>query len=206
MGLLDSLVPGLGTAVGLGESIYGGIKAGQENKKMQTYLNGQQADNENWYNKNYYSDYTNRANTQALMKNTRDTLKKNNEVAANTAAVTGATPEATAVAKEQSNKTLTDTTSRVAAIGQQWKDGLTDKYMARKNQLGNQEYNNMATNANSYENLMSNGIKQIGNGASGLASSLSTTDTPTSTPMAIATPTTGLTVDPSQTQNSLTVK
>jgi uncharacterized protein HemX len=32
-------------AVGLGSSIYGGIKAGQERRRMEKYLNQQQAEN-----------------------------------------------------------------------------------------------------------------------------------------------------------------
>lgn len=182
-------------AVGIGSAIYGGIKAGQERKKMAKYLSGQEADNAAWYNANALSDYTQRADTQALMKNTRDALKKNNEVATNSAVVTGATPESVAVAKEQSNKVITDTMSRVGATGQQWKDGITDKYMARKNQLSGLKYGEMEGAEQSYESLMGNGIKQIGSAAGstagGLLDPVSTTGVDVA---AIATPKTGVAV------------
>lgn len=167
-------VGAIGTAVGLGSSIYGGIKAGQERKRMAKYLSGEKSDNEAWYNKNYYSDYTQRADTQNLMKNLRDNLKKNNEVASQTATITGATPEAQAVQKEQSNKVITDTTSNVAAMGAQHKERIQNQYMGRKAQLGSQEYGEMEGAAQGYENLMGNGIKAMGNSINGLASGLST--------------------------------
>ena len=162
---------GVGAAVGVGASIYGANKAADERAKMDAYLNGQQADNNAWYNNNYNSDYMQRADTQALMKNTRDALKQNNKAASNMAVVTGATPEAAAVAKEQSNKVLTDTASRVAATGQAWKDNIQQQYMNRKAQIGAQQYGNMEGNANSYEALMGNGIKQIGSTADSLSNS-----------------------------------
>ncbi len=183
MGLIDSLVPGLGAVAGLGESIYGGIKAGEERKRMDDYLRGQKADNETWYNQNYYGDYLQRADTQALMKRTRDMLKKNNEVAANTAVVTGATPEAQNAVKEQSNKVITDTATNLGAMWQRWKDNISNQYLNRKNQLSNAEYGNMADNATGYENLMSNGIRQIGAGVSGLGTSLMTNK---NTPVTVA--------------------
>jgi hypothetical protein len=160
--------------IGAGSAIYGGIKAGAERKKMQTYLNGEKADNESWYNKNFYGDYTQRADTQNLMKRTRDMLKRNNEVAANSAVVTGATPEAVNAAKEQSNQVITDTMSNVAAQGQQWKDNIQNRYLARKNQISGQQYGEMEGAAQGYEALVGNGIKAVGSAATGLSNSLMT--------------------------------
>lgn len=175
MEALDLIVPGLGTAVGIGSSIYGGIKAGQERKRMSNFISGQQSDNEAWYNKTYYGNYMDRADTQALMKNLRDNLKTQSDRNAQTAVITGATPEAQLAAKEQANKAITDTTSRVAAMGQQWKDGVQNQYMQRKNQLSGMEYGEMGASANSFENLMGSGIKQVGNALSGIAMQSNTT-------------------------------
>ena len=169
--MIGELISG---GIGLASSIYGGIKAGEERKKMQTYLSGEKSDNEAFYNKNYYGDYTQRADTQNLMKQTRDMLKRNNEVAANTAVVTGATPEATNADKEQSNQVITDTMSNVAAQGQRWKDNIQNQYMNRKNQLSNMQYGDMEGAAQGYEDLMGNGIKAVGSAATGLSNSLMT--------------------------------
>jgi len=152
----------VGGVVGLGASLFGGNKAAEERRKMENYLNQQDTENKSWYNANALSDYTQRADTQNLMKQLRDNLAKNNRIATNTAVVTGATPEQQAVQKEQSNKVISDTFSNIGAMGQQWKDRVSDQYLARKNALAGQRMGMMEENANSYENLMNNGLNMMG--------------------------------------------
>lgn len=174
-----------GLAVSAGSAIYGGIKAGNARKKKERALLADKSENEAFYNKDYYSDYMKRADTQSLMKQTRDMLKKNNQVAANTAVVTGATPEQVAAVKEQSNKVITDTTSRVAATGQAWKDNIQQQYMNRKAQIGAQQYGEMEGAAQGYEALMGNGIRAIGSATTGLAGGLSTSGIRTDAEIAV---------------------
>ena len=165
-----TIVAGTGAAIGLGSALYGGYKAGKARDAMSKSLDKQNADNESWYNNQANTDYMQRADTLAVMKNTRDQLKEGNKRAANMAVVTGATPEAQAVAKEQSNKVITDTNSRIAATGQAWKDNIQNQYLARKAQIGGQQYGAMEGSAQSYEALMGNGIKQMGSSVNSLAS------------------------------------
>jgi len=47
-------------------------------------------------------------------------------------------------------------------MGQQWKDRISDQYLARKNSLANQRMGMMEETANSYENLMNNGLNMMG--------------------------------------------
>ena len=151
----------IGAGVGLVGSIFGGSKAAKQRRKMNRYLNEQDAENTAWYNANALSDYTQRADTQNLMKQLRDNLTKQNKTAANMAVVTGATPEQQAVAKEQSNKVISDTFSNIGAMGQQWKDRVTDKYQARRENIANQRMGIMNDKAKSYENLMNTGLNMI---------------------------------------------
>ena len=46
----------ISAGLGLAGTVYGAIKAGQERKRMASYLGGMNADNESWYNKEYYGD------------------------------------------------------------------------------------------------------------------------------------------------------
>ncbi|MDR0824947.1 MAG: hypothetical protein LBN74_07610 [Prevotella sp.] len=158
----------LGGVIGLGASLFGGIKAGKERRKMDKFLNKQNTENTAWYNANALSDYTQRADAQNLMGQLRNTLTKQNKIAANTAVVTGATPEQQAVQKEQSNKVVSDTFSNIGALGQQWKDRVTDKYLARKDNIAQQRMGMMGQNAQSYENLMGNGLNMLTGSLSGL--------------------------------------
>lgn len=171
MGIIKTTNFMIGAAIsaglGLAGTVMGGIKAGQERKRMQSYLSGMNADNEGWYNKEYYGDYTQRSDTQALIKNMRDTMREQTKRTESTAAITGATPEMTNVAKENANKVISDTYSRVGAMGQQYKDKVQDRYMSRKQQLNAQEMDMMNQSAGSYENLMSNSLSGMMSGVAG---------------------------------------
>lgn len=160
----------IGGVVGLAGSLFGGGKAAQQRKKMERYLNKQDADNKAWYNTNALSDYTQRSDSQNLMKQLRDTLTRQNKAAANTAVITGATPEQQAAIKDQSNKAISDTFSNIGAMGQQYKDRVTDQYLARKQDIAGQRMGVMQGNAQAGETLQSNGLNLLSNSAGSLLS------------------------------------
>jgi hypothetical protein len=159
-------------AAGLASSIYGGVKAGKERRRMESYLNQREADNEAWYNANALGDYTNRSDVQNLMRNLRENLGRKNRSLENTAVITGATPEALAAAKERSNKVISDTYANIGAIGQQYKDRITDRYLAQKDNFDQMRCGNMGQASESYGNLMGNGLNILGNSFSGLLGAL----------------------------------
>lgn len=162
----------IGAGAGLVGSIFGGNKAAKQRRKMRRYLNEQDAENTAQYNRDYYSDYTQRADAQNLMKQLRDNLSKNNKRSDNMAVVTGATPEQQAVQKEQSNKVISDTYSNIGAMGQQWKDQVSNRYLSRKQNIADQRMGIMNQNAQSHENLMSTGLNLFGGSISSLAERL----------------------------------
>lgn len=162
----------IGAGVGLVGSIFGGSKAAKQRLKMRRYLNEQDAENTAQYNRDYYSDYTQRADAQNLMKQLRDNLSKNNKRSDNMAVVTGATPEQQAVQKEQSNKVISDTYSNIGAMGQQWKDQVSSRYLSRKQNIADQRMGIMNQNAQSHENLMSTGLNLLGGSIGSLAGGL----------------------------------
>jgi hypothetical protein len=162
---MAALIPGL---IGLGTSLYAGYKAGKERDKQMNLVLDQQRQNQEWYDRNYLSDYTQRADTQALIKNLRDNMQKANKRAAATAVVTGATPEAQAVQKEQTNKVLTDTYSKIGAQGAAWKDQIMNNYLNRKYNLYGQQNNLIGQKAEGYENLQGNALNVLGNAFSTL--------------------------------------
>ena len=153
--------------IGLAGSIFGGVKAAQQRRKMDRFLNQQDSENKAWYNSNALSDYTDRSDTQHLIKNLRENLATQNKRAANMAVVTGATPEQQAVQKEQSNKVIADTYSNIGAMGQRWKDNITNTYLSRKDAIAGQRMGMMDQKAQSYENLMNNGINMMSGAAGG---------------------------------------
>lgn len=160
-------LPLIQTGIGLGQSIYSGIKAGEERRKAEALQQKQMADNEAWYNNEYYTDYTKRADSQNLLKRLKETTDSNNKRAEMTAAITGATPESVQAQRDANNKIVSDTYGNLAAMGAQHKDNVQQQYLARKDGYNRNMYNTLMGNAASNEQGMYNGLRQIGSGLTG---------------------------------------
>ena len=149
-------------AVGSGVS---GANKRRTINQMRANVNNELAQNRSWYNANALSDYTQRADAQNLFKHLRDNLKRRRTVTAATAAVTGATPAAQAAAKESDARAISDTYSNVAAMGQRWKDNITNQYLRRQDYLNsrlmgvdNLQLNEQSQMQQNWQNLMGTGL------------------------------------------------
>lgn len=129
----------LGSAIGIGSSIYGGIKASQAAKKAnqieQANYDKQMRDNQNWYDRRYNEDGTQRADAQRILTMTQDNLRRANRAAQGRNAVTGASMEEIAAQKQASADAMADATSKIAVANEARKDDIENNYMARQNAL-----------------------------------------------------------------------
>jgi hypothetical protein len=155
----------ISAAAGLAGSLWGGSKAGKAHNKITADLNQQEAENRAWYNSAALGDYTQRKDAQSLLRNLKERLDKQNRAQANTAIVTGATPEQQAVQKELSNKTVADVYSQIGAYGQSYKDRVTDRYMAMRSGISNRRAGILGGDIQSGGNLMDEGVGMIGSAA-----------------------------------------
>lgn len=142
----------------LAQTAFGAVKEGQQRKRMAGERQKWNAENEALYNKNYYGDYTKRADAQSAIRQMDDQMKKADKVEQNVAAVTGATPEAINASKERRNKAVSSLYSNIGANAMQYKDAAEGRYQARKAQLQGMEYDSMEQTAQSASNVMNNGI------------------------------------------------
>jgi len=165
-------MPLIQAGIGLGQSVYSGIKAGEDRKAADALQAKQEADNESWYNKEYYTDYTKRADSQNLLKRLKETTDTNNKRNEMTAAITGATDESVQVSKDANNKVVSDTMGNLAAMGARYKDNVMRTYMGRKDNLMKNKYDTLIQKAQSDETGMYNGINQIGSGIMGAVGNL----------------------------------
>lgn len=136
----------IGGAIGAGIStiggIFGGISASKAMKKVRRNIEQQQKENQDWYDRRYNEDATQRADAQRMITMVNDSIKKRNKQAAGAAAVMGGSEEAVAMAKEANNQALSDTTSQIAAQAEQRKDNIEQQYLNRKADL-NQQLNDL---------------------------------------------------------------
>lgn len=130
--MLGGIIGGAAGALG---GIFGGISKNKMLKEQMKMVNEQKRANEDWYNRRYNEDATQRADAQAILTRTAEMIKQRNKSAAGTAAVMGGTDESVAAAKEANAKALSDAASQIAVAGGQRKDQIEGQYMEREQAL-----------------------------------------------------------------------
>ena len=148
----------------IGGSIFGGIKASQAMKKVQKNLEQQQRENQDWYDRRYNEDATQRADAQRVLQMTLENIKNSNRAAAGTAAVMGGTNESLAATKAANAQALDDTAADIAVAGAQRKDDIDSQYINNKATINKQ--------LNDLQQQKANNITQAVNGVSSAASDM----------------------------------
>ena len=129
---IGSLVGGAMKAVG---AVAGGIAASKAARQQNKRLEEQLQDNQDWYDRRYNEDATQRADAQRLLTMTEEAIKNRNRQAAGAAAVMGGTTESVAAAKAANNAALADTVSSIAADAANRKDAVEQQYMTNKGNI-----------------------------------------------------------------------
>lgn len=137
---------GLGSLIGgamkIGGSIFGGLKASQAMKQVKKNLEQQQRENQDWYDRRYNEDATQRADAQRMLTMTMDAIRDRNRAAAGTQAVMGGTEESVAATKAANANALADTAAQIAVAGANRKDNVENQYLTRKGAI-NDKLNNL---------------------------------------------------------------
>lgn len=123
----------IGSAIGAAGSIFGGISASKAMKRAKKNVEAQRKKNQDWYDRQYNEDATQRADAQRILTQTEESIKQRNKQAAGSAAVMGGTDESVAAAKAANNQALADATSQIAANAEARKDNIEATYMANDN-------------------------------------------------------------------------
>ena len=158
----------IGGALKLGSQIIGGIKQRKAAKRMNANLNKLEKANNDWYNRRYNEDATQRADAQRLINMTEESIRNRNQQAAGAAAVMGGDVGlASAMAKEANNEALSNTISNIAASADARKDAIENQYMARQDSI------TAGRNAIEEENMrqIAEATKQVGETAGNIGSS-----------------------------------
>lgn len=139
MGLIGSIAGG---ALGAAGSIFGGISASKAMRRVKKNLQAQKEANQNWYDRRYNEDATQRADAQRILTQTEKSIRNRNRQAAGAQAVMGGTDESTAAAKAANAQALADATSQIAVNAENRKDQIEQTYQQRDSQI-NEALNNL---------------------------------------------------------------
>lgn len=163
MGLFGSIAGGALGAVG---SIFGGISASKAMKKVKKNLQAQKQANQDWYDRRYNEDATQRADAQRILTMTEEAIRNRNRQAAGAQAVMGGTEESVAAAKAANNQALADATSQIAVNDEARKDQIEQTYQQRDAQI-NDALNNLEINKAQAISSAVKGVAQAGAGMAG---------------------------------------
>ena len=130
-----SVIPGLGLATSVVGNIVGGVAQAQIAEKQQQALDGEKAYSESLFNKEYYQDVMKRSENAAFLRELKNNQKENKNKAAKTAAITGATPEATATQDKNDGDIYANAVNRMAGLASQRKDMALAGYNHRRSGL-----------------------------------------------------------------------
>lgn len=156
--MIGSLIGAGLSAVG---SIFGGISASKAMKKVKKNLESQKQDNQNWYDRRYNEDATQRADAQRILTKTEEMIKNRNRQAAGAQAVMGGTEESVAAAKASNSQALADATSQIAVNAEARKDQIEQTYQQKDAQLQD-ALNNMEINKAQAISSAVQGVTQAG--------------------------------------------
>lgn len=154
----------IGAAIGAAGSIFGGISASKVMSKMKANVEAQKKANQDWYDRRYNEDATQRADAQRILTMTEESIKNRNRAVQGAAAVMGGTEESAAATKAANGKALSDATAQIAVNGEQRKDAIENQFQERDTSLNNQ--------LNEIEQNKANAIGQAVQGVTGAAGSI----------------------------------
>lgn len=163
MGLIGSIAGG---ALGAAGSIFGGISASKAMRRVKKNLQAQKEANQNWYDRRYNEDATQRADAQRILTQTEESIRNRNRQAAGAQAVMGGTDESTAAAKAANAQALADATSQIAVNAENRKDQIEQTYQQRDSQI-NEALNNLETNKAQAISQAVQGVAKAGAGIAG---------------------------------------
>ncbi|WP_290388197.1 hypothetical protein [uncultured Duncaniella sp.] len=161
--MIGSLIGAGLSAVG---SIFGGISASKAMKKVKNNLESQKRENQDWYDRRYNEDATQRADAQRILSKTEESIRNRNRQAAGSAAVMGGTEESVAAAKAANNAALADATATIAANADARKDQIEAQYQQKKAQVDD-ALNNLEMNKAQAISSAVQGVAQAGAGIAG---------------------------------------
>lgn len=161
--MIGSLIGAGLSAVG---SIFGGISASKAMKKVKNNLENQKRENQDWYDRRYNEDATQRADAQRILSKTEESIRNRNRQTAGSAAVMGGTEESVAAAKAANNAALADATATIAANADARKDQIEAQYQQKKAQVDD-ALNNLEMNKAQAISSAVQGVAQAGAGIAG---------------------------------------
>lgn len=158
----------IGAGVQIAGSIIGGISAHRKARRAKAIAQSEKDENEDWYNRRYNEDATQRGDAQRMLTKTEEAIRNRNRGAAGAQAVIGGTEESVAATKQANAQALADATSQIVANADSRKDSIESQYRNSKSQLNNKLANIELNGASALQQA----VAGVGSGMANLGSAI----------------------------------
>lgn len=125
MGKYGAIISGAGQGA---SATMGGIFSTLQMRKAKRIIGAARKRSQDWYDKEYNADFTQRADAQSALAKARGILNEKYMQAEGASAVAGATDESVAHQKAAANNTLAAITSNIAERADAYKEGVRANY------------------------------------------------------------------------------
>lgn len=125
----------IGGALKVGGSIFGGIAGAKSAKRQKEMIEARQQANEDWFNRRYNEDATQRADAQRMLTQTAEAIKNRNKSIAGRSAVMGGDDASIAQDKALNAQAMANATSNIVALGEARKDSIEQQYQTKADTL-----------------------------------------------------------------------
>lgn len=154
--------------MGLGSSIASAVQANKARKQANAEYQQKTAMLDNMFNKDYYSDITQRTDIQNMLRVLQENQDKQASKDNALAAITGATSEAQLAAQESRNKSYADSLASIASNASTLKDTYKQNYLNQRMNMNNPQTSILQNSSNMWgqagANLFGSGAKLMGSG------------------------------------------
>lgn len=145
---ISAIASGIGT-------LYGAITGNARRRRAERETNREIARLTEERDREINSNYLNRADSQAVLREVRDNNEEMMDVLAGTAAKSGISDEAKVAAATDMSKNTAKAVSQLSAVGQQHKDNVQNRYQQNVSALKNQKIANLYDTSGA-DNLVAN--------------------------------------------------
>ena len=115
--------------------VLGGIGRNSAIKKQLRALDAQQRENQDWYDRRYNEDATQRADAQELLKQAEEAYRERTRSADAAQAVSGATAESVAQQKAAAAQGMANAAAQISAQDANRKDRIEEAYRERNGRI-----------------------------------------------------------------------
>lgn len=158
MAISPFLTSGIALASSIGNAIFGGISANKQRKEQLATLNKMKRENNNWYNRRYNEDATQRADAQRMLSMTNEAIKKRNQAARGKQKVTGGTDASLAGTQQRNAEAVGNALATTTVNAQNRKDNIEAQYRNTNNEIEAQKSGVKAASEEAKRNNTANAV------------------------------------------------